>query len=231
MYVVCGIFLQDWSPYHHTLMYSHGTWTQWSLGRVTHVTSTDMRSKVIYGSMTFGLTFWKKKVTESTHTLMYFHETWTQWSSSRDTHVTSTDLGVKGALGVYDLWLKVLKKKDHCIHILWCIFMGVEHNDPWVVSHMWPHQTWVKGHLGVNDLWFKFWYGVKSDITILQKYKIVKSGETRGSRTALFGKCVLEAPTIHLMYMYNERKCTMYCWTVHLILSCTWWASEYFFPQ
>ena len=31
-----------------TLMYSHGTWTQWSLGRITHVTSTEkVRSKVI----------------------------------------------------------------------------------------------------------------------------------------------------------------------------------------
>ena len=46
MYVVCGI-LQNWSLYPHTLMYSHGTWTQWSLGRVTHVTSTDVGSKVI----------------------------------------------------------------------------------------------------------------------------------------------------------------------------------------
>ena len=36
-----------WSLYPHTLMNSHGTWTQWSLGRVTHVTSTDMGSKVI----------------------------------------------------------------------------------------------------------------------------------------------------------------------------------------
>ena len=82
MYVVCGI-LQNWSLYPHTLMYSHGTWTQWSLGRV------------------------------------------------------------KGHLGVYDLWFKFLKK-GHCIHILWCIFMGLEHNDPWVESHMWPQQTWCQ---------------------------------------------------------------------------------------
>ena len=40
---VCGI-LQNWSLYPHTLMYCHGTWTQWSLGRVTHVASTDMGS-------------------------------------------------------------------------------------------------------------------------------------------------------------------------------------------
>ena len=89
MYVyVCGN-LQNWSLYPHTLMYSHGTWTQWSLDKVTHVTSTDVRSKVIWGSVTFGSSF---------------------------------------------------SKKVHCIHILWCIFMGLGHNDPWVESHMWPQQ-------------------------------------------------------------------------------------------
>ena len=33
-------------------------------------------------------------------------------------------------------------KKDHCIHMLWCIFMGLGHNEPWVESHMWPQQPW-----------------------------------------------------------------------------------------
>ena len=56
LYVVCmcmggGVYvcgnLQKWSLYPHTLMYSHGTWTQWSLGRVAHVTSADVGSKVI----------------------------------------------------------------------------------------------------------------------------------------------------------------------------------------
>ena len=50
----------------------------------------------------------------------------------------------------------VFCKIDHCIHIHWCIPMGLGHSDPWVESHMWPQQTWVKGHLGVNDLWFNF---------------------------------------------------------------------------
>ena len=40
-------FCKKRSLYPHTLMYFHGTWTQWSLGRVTHVTSTDVGSKVI----------------------------------------------------------------------------------------------------------------------------------------------------------------------------------------
>ena len=30
----------------------------------------------------------------------------------------------------------------HCIHIHWCIPMGLGHNDPWVESHMWPQQMW-----------------------------------------------------------------------------------------
>ena len=36
----------------------------------------------------------------------------------------------------------VFCKIDHCIHIHWCIVMGLGHNDPWVESHMWPQQTW-----------------------------------------------------------------------------------------
>ena len=36
----------------------------------------------------------------------------------------------------------VICKIDHCIHIHWCIPMGLWHNDPWVESHMWPQQTW-----------------------------------------------------------------------------------------
>ena len=57
MYVVCMWYFTNWSLYPHTLMYSHGTWKQWSLGRVTHVTSADLGSKVILGSMTFEVFF------------------------------------------------------------------------------------------------------------------------------------------------------------------------------
>ena len=35
-------FLKKGSLYPHTVMYFHWIWTQWSLGRVTHVTSTDL---------------------------------------------------------------------------------------------------------------------------------------------------------------------------------------------
>ena len=39
-------------------------------------------------------------------------------------------------------------KIGHCIHILWCIFIGLGHNDPWVESHIRPNRCGVKGHLG-----------------------------------------------------------------------------------
>ena len=91
----------------------------------------------------------------------------------------------------------VFCKIDHCIHIHWCIVMGLGHNDPWVESHMWPQQTWgqrssrgqwplvqVFGKKGqcIHILWSVF-----SNLILqwLQKYVIAKSGETRGSRTAL----------------------------------------------
>ena len=72
----------------------------------------------------------------------------------------------------------VICKIDHCIHIHWCIVMGLGHNDPWVESHMDLNRNGVKGHLGVNDLWFKFWKKVwihilwcifKSNITMIAK--------------------------------------------------------------
>ena len=61
MYVYIFGILQNWSlMYPHTLMYCHGTWTQWSLGRVTHVTSTDMGSKVNRGQWPLVQVFGKK---------------------------------------------------------------------------------------------------------------------------------------------------------------------------
>ena len=94
----------------------------------------------------------------------------------------------------------VFCKIDHCIHIHWCIVMGLGHNDPWVESHVWPQQTWgqrssrgqwplvqVFGKKGqcIHILWSVF-----SNLMLqwLQKYVIAKSGETRGSRTALLSK-------------------------------------------
>ena len=46
----------------------------------------------------------------------------------------------------------VFCKIDHCIHIQWCILMGLGHNDPWVESHMWPQQMWGQRSSRGNDL-------------------------------------------------------------------------------
>ena len=74
----------------------------------------------------------------------------------------------------------VFCKIDHCIHIHWCIVVGLGHNDPWVESHMWPQQTWgqrssrgqwplvqVFGKKGqcIHILWCIF----KSNITMIAK--------------------------------------------------------------
>ena len=90
----------------------------------------------------------------------------------------------------------VFCKIDHCIHIHWCIVMGLGHNDPWVESHMWPQQTrgqsssrgqWplvqVFGKKGqcIHILWCIF----KSNITMIAKVCDRETGETRGSRTVL----------------------------------------------
>ena len=92
----------------------------------------------------------------------------------------------------------VFCKIAHCIHIHWCIVMGLGHNDPWVVTHVTLTDMGSKViHLGVNDLWFKFlekrvsiftYFDVFSSLILqwLQKYVIAKAGETCGSRATLF---------------------------------------------
>ena len=90
----------------------------------------------------------------------------------------------------------VFCKIDHCIHIHWCIVMGLGHNDPWVESHMWPQQTWgqrsSRGQWSLVQIFGKrvsvsTYFDVFSNLILqwLQKYVIAKAGETRGSRTAL----------------------------------------------
>ena len=148
----------------------------------------------------------------------------------------------------------VFCKIDYCIHILWFIFMGLGHNDPWVESHMWPQHTWgQRSSRGQWTIGSRFWkkivtvstyfdvfscdldtmilgkchtcdlnslggqrssrgqwplvqvFGMGSNLILhwLQKYVIVKAGETCGSRTALLSKNVkmssfYEAPEIPL---------------------------------
>ena len=91
----------------------------------------------------------------------------------------------------------VICKIDHCIHIHWCIVMGLGHNDPWVESHMWPQQTWgqrssrgqwplvqVFGKKGqcIHILWCIF----KSNITMIAK---VCDRESR--RDSWFENCLV----------------------------------------
>ena len=111
----------------------------------------------------------------------------------RVTHVTSTDLGSKV---IWSQWpLVQIFEKRVTIHILWCIFVGLGHNDPWVESHMWPQQTWGQrsscGQWPLVHVFEKMgtvstYFDVVSNLILqwLQRYVIAKAGETRGSRTA-----------------------------------------------
>ena len=62
-------------------------------------------------------------------------------SSVRDyviTHSVRSMYNVRSTCSMYVVFWKI----DHCIHIHWCIVMGLGHNNPWVESHIWPPQTW-----------------------------------------------------------------------------------------
>ena len=74
----------------------------------------------------------------------------------------------------------VICKIDHCIHIHWCIPMGLGYNDPWVESHMWPQQTWgqrsSRGQWPLVQVFGKkdqcihiLWCIFKSNITMIAK--------------------------------------------------------------
>ena len=83
------------------------------------------------------------------------------------------------------------------LHILWCIFMGLGHNDPWVESHMWPQQMWSqrssRGQWPLVQVFAK-------TVTV-STYFHVCSGETRGSRTtcsnSTFWSPILEFKPVH----------------------------------
>ena len=93
------------------------------------------------------------------YTLMYPHGTWTQWSLGRDTHMWPQQTwGQRSSRGQWPLVQVFEKSVRHFIHILWCIFMGLGHNDPWVESHMWPQQTWGRrSSRGQRPLVQVFW--------------------------------------------------------------------------
>ena len=134
-------------------MYFHGTWTQWFLGRVTYVISTNVGSKVIWGSMTFGSSFCRK---------------------------------------------------GHYIHILWCIFMWLSYNDPWVESHLWPQQFW--GQRSSRGQWpFSHLnrYEVKFNIT-----RIAQVCDRESRRDSSFeNRLVLIKAVFYKALSYDFRRC------------------------
>ena len=73
---------EKWLHYHYVtaqldfscccaLMYFRGTWTQWYVGRVSHMTSTDMGQRSSRGQWP-GVQVFEKKGSLYPHTLMYF---------------------------------------------------------------------------------------------------------------------------------------------------------------
>ena len=119
----------------------------------------------------------------------------------------------------------VICQIDHCIHIHWCIVIGLGHNDPWVESHMWPQQTWgqrsCRGQWPLVQVFGKkdqcihvLWCIFNLILQWLQKYVLAKAGETRGWRTALYliirfwtlsviKSCVCSNGNLHCPYQNN----------------------------
>ena len=105
----------------------------------------------------------------------------------------------------------VFCKIDQCIHIHWCIVMGLGHNDPWVESHMWPQQTWgqrssrgqwplvqVFGKKGqcIHILWCIF----KSNITM-----IAKVCDRKSRRDTWFENRLVYESCVWVMGLWTKR--------------------------
>ena len=100
----------------------------------------------------------------------------------------------------------VICKIDHCIHIHWCVPMGLGCNDPWVESHMWPQQTWGKrsssGQWPLVQVFGKkgqyihiLWCISKSNITMIAK---VCDHESRRDSWFENRLVFLKGPYLHL---------------------------------
>ena len=80
---------------------------------------------------------------------------WPQWMWAQKSS--------KGHLGSLTFLLKFFVKNGHCIHILWCIFMGLWNNDTWLESQIWPQQKWgqrsSRGHWPLFKVFFFFFNG------------------------------------------------------------------------
>ena len=101
-------------------------------------------------------------------------------SSVRDYVITHSVRSTSMCMYVCMCMYVIICKIDHCIHIHWCIVMGLGHNDPWVESHMWPQQTWgqrsCRGHWPLVQVFGKkdqcihiLWCIFKSNITMIAK--------------------------------------------------------------
>ena len=161
---------------------------------------------------------WKSQT--STHVFIVSPELW----SVRDYVITHS------VRSMYHLYMYVCMyvcrmyvvfcRIDHCIHIHWCIPMGLGHNDPWVQSHMWPQQTW--GQRSSGGQWplvqviekrvtVSTYFDVFSNLILqwLQKYVIAKAGKTCGSRTTLFLKQFNLAFSVVKFYVVSSIKMTL----------------------
>ena len=94
-------------------------------------------------------------------------------SSVRDYVITHS---VRSMYVVCVCMYMVICKIDHCIHIHWCIVVGLGHNDPWVESHMWRQQRSCRGQWPLVQVFGKkdqcihiLWCIFKSNITMIAK--------------------------------------------------------------
>ena len=105
----------------------------------------------------------------------------------------------------------VICKIDHCIHIHWCIVMGLGHNDPWVGSHMWPQQTWgqrsSRGQWPLVQVFGKkdqcihiLWCILKSNITMIAKVCARESRQDSWfeNHLIIMAYAFFESPTVFL---------------------------------
>ena len=143
-------------------MYFYRTCTEWFLGRVTHVTSIDeVRGYLGVNDLTFGLSFWNKKVTISTYfDIFSWHNypwveshmwpqqtcdqrsSWGHWPLSTFFHVLHWELDIYYK-DCKSMWLrkqaKVMVREPPCF--CFCLFCFVLFC---FVSHACVHQfIWV----------------------------------------------------------------------------------------
>ena len=112
----------------------------------------------------------------------------------------------------------IFAKKGHCIHIVWCVFVGLGPRDPQVEPHMWPQQTW-----GQRSCWGQWplvatYFYVFLNLIFIMIAKVCDRESRRDSwfENCLVWNCVLtECP--------NLWKCEPYT-RIHLIgvLECPW---------